>query len=146
LAHMKLSDPLVQKKYAEDADLMKHLRGVYSDACARGIMVMASKQVKANMKNEFTAEQIKSAGLVLESNRLWKMTGIEMEVLFGKLYLEAANYCDCMVQQVPNTELANPRSGLDALSRLPAETEKTCQRIADEKTAKQELMMAPPKE
>lgn len=140
LNNMQLNDPLVQRKYANDPDMMRFLRAAYSEACSRGLMVKAATQVKLDTKS--TADPRVKDGMrrLLESNRIWKMTTFEMEMLFQKAYLKSANYCDCMMKEVADLDLVNPKKGLEVIERIPPATQQACERIADEKTDNQALL------
>jgi hypothetical protein len=145
LALLKLTDPLVQRKYLNDPDMLRFLRGTYSDACSRGMLMSGATQLKANVDNKFTAEQQEIASKIVDSKRIWKMTSLEMETVFGRLYLKTSNYCDCMMREVSNVDLVDPIKGLEVISAISSNTQKTCDRLSTEKTKSQELLMKPRK-
>jgi hypothetical protein len=137
LSNLKLTDPLVQQKYLAEPDMMRFLRGTYSEACARGLVNQATKQVKLDPKGEYPQKSREAAGILLESNRIWKMSSYEMEALFGSGYLNAANYCDCIMKEVSDSDLVNPRKGLDAVEKISKPAQKACESLAKEQTDRQ---------
>lgn len=137
ISRLGLSDPLVQQKYLGEPDLMRFLRGTYSEACVRGYMANTLKQLKTDESLPVPADARKASSTLLDSKRIWKMTSFEMETIFGKSYLMAANHCDCLVQDVSDSDLVNPKKGLEVLKEMPEKTRQACERIATERTEKQ---------
>lgn len=137
ISGLRLTDPLVQQKYLNEPDMMRFLRGTYSEACTRGLVDKAAKQIKADLQKQFTAEQRKAATLLLENRRVWKLTSFEMEAWYGNGYLTAANYCDCVMREVADIDLVNPRKGLEVIEKLSQTTQRTCEATAKEQTARQ---------
>src|ERR1700693_5196664 len=56
LGNLKLDDPLVQKKYLNEPDMMRFLRGTYSEACSRGLMAKAATQIKMDIQRQYPPE------------------------------------------------------------------------------------------
>lgn len=137
ISRLGLADPLVQQKYLGEPDLLRFLRGTYSEACVRGYMANTLKQLKTDENLPVPAEARKASATLLESKRIWKMTSFELESLFGKSYLMAANHCDCLVQDVSDSDLVNPKKGVEVLKEMPEKTRQACERIATERTEKQ---------
>jgi hypothetical protein len=137
LGNLRLTDPLVQQKYLNEPDMLRFLRGTYSEACTRGLVDKAAKQISADLKREFSADQRQTAGRMLESRRIWKMTSFEMEALYGPGYLNAANYCDCLMREVSDIELVNPRKGLEVIEKLSQGVQRACESNAQDQTTRQ---------
>lgn len=137
LSRLGLSDPLVQQKYLSEPDMMRFLRGTYSEACTRGFLANSLNQIKYDTNNALTTEAREASGLLISSKRIWKLTSTELEQLFGKAYLMSANHCDCLMQEVSDVDLVNPRKGIEVVKNLPQATQKVCERIALEKTEQQ---------
>lgn len=137
LGALRLTDPLVQQKYLNEPDMLRFLRGTYAEACSRGMVDQAAKQIKADLKHEYTAEQRVIAERMLESRRVWKLTSFEMESLYGAGYLNSANYCDCLMREVTDADLVNPRKGLEVIEKLPQSTQRACEANAKEQTMRQ---------
>lgn len=137
ISNLSLNHPLIQQKYLNEPDLLRFLRGTYSEACSRGMLDQAAKSVKADVKREYTAEQRQSAASLIESRRIWKMTSFEMEALYGAGYLNSSNYCDCVMREIPDVDLVNPRKGLDVVEKLPESVVTACQATAKEQTERQ---------
>jgi hypothetical protein len=137
LGKLRLTDPLVQQKYLNEPDMLRFLRGTYSEACARGMVDQASKQISVDIKREYTEDQRKTATRLQESRRVWKMTSFEMETLYGAGYLTAANYCDCLMREVSDADLVNPRKGLEVIEKLPQSTQRACESNAKDQTVRQ---------
>ncbi|GBG14390.1 phosphodiesterase [Novimethylophilus kurashikiensis] len=137
LKNLKLTDPLVQQKYLNEPDMLRFLRATYSEACARGTLTKAVTMVKLDRQGKYTQVQKDAAKNLSDSQRIWKMSSYEMEALFGPGYLKSANYCDCMMKEVADTDLVNPKKGLEVIEKLPSSTQKTCERLAQEKTERQ---------
>jgi len=135
--NLRLSDPLVQQKYLNEPDMLRFLRGTYSEACARGLVKDAADGIRLDTKNRYTEDQKKAAKTLVESNRVWKMTSFEMEALFGAGYLNAANYCDCIMKEVSDQDLVNPRKGLDAVEKISKPAQTACEQNAKETTKHQ---------
>ncbi len=137
IRNLRLTDPLVQQKYLNEPDMLRFLRATYSEACSRGLVSQAAKQVKFDLNRSYTPEQRDTAAKMLDSQRIWKMTSFEMEALYGNGYLNAANYCDCIMKEVPDIDLVNPKKGLEVVEKLPKSTQQSCERIAKEQTERQ---------
>lgn len=137
LGALRLNDPLVQQKYLNEPDMLRFLRGTYSEACTRGMVDQAAKQISADLKREFSDDQRKTASRLLESKRVWKLTSFEMESLYGAGYMTAANYCDCMMREVSDADLVNPRKGLEVIEKLPQSTQRACESNAKDLTQRQ---------
>lgn len=138
IKNLRLDDPLVQQKYLNEPDMLRFLRASYSEACTRGAVLNATKQVQLNLKKEYPAEAREVAGRMVESNRVWKMSSFELEALAGKGYLTAANYCDCLMKEIPDTDLVNPKKGLEVVEKIPQSVRNACQ-INAEGLAEQQL-------
>lgn len=146
LGRLRLNDPLVQRKYLNDPDLLRYLRGAYSEACARGAMAEALKTIRSEQaKEQFTAQQRADSAKLLESGRIWKLTSFEMEATFGKNYLHVANFCDCLVRELPAQELVNPKTASEVLKNIPDATQKSCEAISIDKTSRQSLVLQKPR-
>lgn len=137
IRNLRLTDPLVQQKYLNEPDMLRFLRATYSEACSRGLVSQAAKQIKFDLNRSYTPEQRDTAAKMLDSQRIWKMTSFEMESLYGNGYLNAANYCDCIMKEVPDVDLVNPKKGLEVVEKLSKSTQQSCERIAKEQTARQ---------
>lgn len=137
LSNLRLTDPLVQQKYLNEPDMLRFLRGTYSEACARGMLDQAAKQVKADLRKEYSQEQRDAAASLIDSRRIWKMTSFEMEALYGAGYLNAANYCDCTMREISDADLVNPRKGIEVIEKLPQSVVAACQTNAKDLTARQ---------
>lgn len=137
LKNFRLTDPLVQQKYLNDPDMLRFLRGTYTEACARGLVVEAAEQVKQDVKRQHTEDARKVAASLLESKRVWRMGSFELEALVGGGYLNAANYCDCIMKEVTDSDLVNPKKGLDAVEKIPTKVQTACERNAVEATMQQ---------
>jgi opacity protein-like surface antigen len=137
IKNLRLSDPLVQQKYLNEPDMLRFLRGTYSEACARGLVKNAADSIWLDTKNQYTTDQKAVAKQLVESNRIWKMTSFEMEALYGAGYLNAANYCDCIMKEVSDQDLVNPRKGLDAVEQISKPAQTACQQNAKETTERQ---------
>lgn len=137
LGNLKLAEPLVRQKYLAEPDMMRFLRATYSEGCARGLLNQATKQVSMDLKREHSTEARNTAKQLLESQRIWKMNSFEMDALFGASYLFSANYCDCLMREMSDSDLVDPTKGLEVLEGLSEATQKSCERISQEKTEKQ---------
>lgn len=137
LGGLMLSDPLVRQKYLNEPDALRFLRGTYSEACVRGLVHDAAEQVKLDTKSQYGQQARDAAGKLLSTNRIWKMSSFEMEAIFGRGYLNAANYCDCIMQEVTNEDLVDPKKGMDAVEKIPKDHQESCNRIAADKTNEQ---------
>ncbi len=137
IKNLRLSDPLVQQKYLNEPDMLRFLRGTYSEACARGLVKNASDTIWLDTKRQYTPEQKAAAKQLVESNRIWKMTSFEMEALYGAGYLNAANYCDCIMKEVTDQDLVNPKKGLDAVEQISKPAQTACEQNAKETTARE---------
>lgn len=134
IKNLKLSDPLVQQKYLKEPNLLRFLRGTYAEACTRGMVIEGAKHLKLNVGGQYPKEVQKAASQVLEANRIWKLTSMELEALLGPGYIEAAYYCDCVMKEVSNYDLVDPAKGLEAVENLSKSSQDACLRIAEDKT------------
>lgn len=137
LKNLKLSDPLVQQKYLNEPDMLRFLRGTYSEACTRGLVKTAADSIRLDRTKQYTDEQKASAKMLTESNRVWKMSSFEMEGMYGSGYLNAANYCDCIMREVSDQDLVNPKKGLEVLDKISKAAQTACEQNAKETTARQ---------
>lgn len=137
LRNLRLDHPLVQKKYLQDADLLRFLRATYSEACVRGMLAKALSTILRNEKASGTAGENEVASKLTQGNRIWKISSFEMEMLLGPAYLKTANYCDCVMKEVAEVDLVSPAKGIEVVEKIPTATLKTCERIAEEKTEQQ---------
>lgn len=137
LKNLKLNDPLVQQAYLNDADMLRFLRGGYTEACARGLVVNALTEVKQNLDKKYPKEASKAADALLSGGRVWRMGSFELEALAGGGYLNAANYCDCVMKELPDSDLVNTKKGLKTLETMPENVKVACQMRATEVTDKQ---------
>jgi hypothetical protein len=60
-----------------------------------------------------------------------------MEALYGAGYLNAANYCDCIMKEVSDQDLVNPRKGLDAVEQISKPAQTACEQNAKETTERE---------
>lgn len=134
IRNLRLTDPLVQQKYLNEPDMIRFLRGTYAEACTRGLVVEAAKQVKFDVKRQYTPDQRDIAVKLIDSQRVWRMSSFELEALFGGGYLNAANYCDCIIKEVTDVDLVNPKKGMEVVEKIPQATQQSCERMAQEKT------------
>lgn len=134
LSRLGLADPLIQQKYLNEPDMMRFLRGTYSEACTRGFMASTLTYIKNDTTNNLDEDARTASGMLLSSRRIWKLTSFEMEQIFGKAYTLSANHCDCLMQEVSDADLVNPKKGIEVVKELSETTQKTCERIAKEKT------------
>ena len=137
LKNLRLDDPLVQKKYLQDADMLRFLRATYSEACVRGMLSKALITLVRSDKAAGTEGQHELAEKLTQSNRIWKVSSFEMEMLLGPAYLKTANYCDCVMKEMSETDLVNPRKGLEAVDAIPTSTLKSCEQMAEDKLQQQ---------
>lgn len=137
LRNLRLTDPLVQQKYLNEPDMLRFLRGTYSEACARGMLNKALTQVKLDPQHQYDPVQKEAVKRLYDSQRIWKMTSFEMEALFSAAYLRAANYCDCLMKEVPDIDLVNPRKGLEVVEKISPAAQNACERLSAEKTERQ---------
>ena len=137
IKNLRLSDPLVQQKYLNEPDMLRFLRGTYSEACTRGLVKSAADTIRLDRSAKYTDEQKKSASMLVDSNRVWKMSSFEMEALYGEGYLNAANYCDCLMKEVPDQDLVNPKKGLEVLEKVSNVAQTACIQDAKETTKRQ---------
>lgn len=133
LKNMRLTDPLVQQKYLNEPDMLRFLRATYSEGCSRGMLNKAVAMVKLDKENKFAAEGRDAAKKLADSQRIWKMSSFEMEALFGAGYLKVSYYCDCLMKEVPDVDLVNPKKGIEVIEKLPTAVQTSCERIAQEK-------------
>lgn len=137
IRNLRLSDPLVRQKYLNEPDMLRFLRATYSEACARGAILTAAKQVASDPKRNNPPKAVEAANRLIESGRIWKMNSFEMEALIGDGYLRAANRCDCLMKEVADQDLVDPRKGLDVIDKLSKDTLKMCATMADDLTKAQ---------
>lgn len=137
LKNLRLDDPLVQKKYLQDADMLRFLRATYSEACVRGMLAKALSSIVRTDKASGAEGQHELAEKLSQSNRIWKVSSFEMEMLLGPAYLKTANYCDCVMKEMAETDLVNPRKGMEAVDSIPSATLKSCEQIAEDKLQQQ---------
>ncbi|MBU9199781.1 hypothetical protein KTD31_00010 [Burkholderia multivorans] len=137
LKNLRLTDPLVQAKYLNDPDMLRFLRGTYSEACTRGLIRDAADNIRFDAQGKYTQDQKLAAQQLVQSNRVWKMTSFEMEALYGAGYLNAANYCDCLMKEVSDEDLVNPKKGLDAVEKISKAAQTACEQNAKEQTQHQ---------
>ena len=135
--NLRLSDPLVQQKYLNEPDMLRFLRGTYAEACTRGLIKNAADNIRLDRKNTYSAEQKAAANSLVETNRVWKLTSFEMEAMYGPGYLNAANYCDCIMKEVSDQDLVNPKKGLDAVEKISKPAQAACEQNAKETTTRQ---------
>ena len=136
IGRLQLHDPLVQQKYMNNPDMLRFLRATYSEACARGNLVGMAKTLKADTTGKVSNEMKGALSGYLSSQRIWKMSTLEMERLFTFSYIQTAFYCDCLMKEVSDLELVNPRKGLEVIQGIKPATDKMCQQMAAEKTEK----------
>lgn len=146
LKNLRLSDPLVQQKYLSDPDMLRFLRATYSEGCSRGLLNNAAKEIRTNAQGIYSEQSKVAAKRLIDTGRVWKMTSMEMEAMFGSKYLDAANYCDCLMKEVADTELINPKKGLEVVEKISPQTQRTCQSLAREKTEAQLKLISPSKD
>lgn len=137
LKNLRLSDPLVRQKYLNEPDMLRFLRATYSEGCVRGIISQTITAVKLDRENKYSPEMQEAAQKLYDSRRVWKMSSYEMEVMFKQGYLKTALYCDCMMKEVTDSDLVNPRKGMEVIEKLPASTQKSCEVQAVEKIQQQ---------
>lgn len=137
LRNLRLTDPLVQQKYLNEPDMLRFLRGTYSEACARGMLNNAVTQLKLDPQRKQDPAVREAARALQDSQRIWKMSSFEMEVLFGASYLKTAHYCDCLMKEVPDADLVNPRKGLEVVEKISPAAQRSCEQMATEKTERQ---------
>lgn len=137
LGRLKLDQPLVAEKYKQSPDLLRFLRATYSEACSRGVLAQALNKVRLSPAEKQKPEVQDLAARLLDGKRIWKMSTFELEVVFGENYLRTANYCDCLMLEVSDNELVNPKRGMDVIENLPENRLNLCNAQAKEKTAEQ---------
>lgn len=137
IRNLGLDKPEIAQKYEQDADLIRLLRAAYSEACARGTLAKTLSQLRLDPQHRNKPEVQDVTARLLDGKRIWKMSTFELEVAFGKDYLQVANYCDCLMLELSNKELTHPRKGLEVLDKLPKPVLNSCQKIADEQTQQQ---------
>jgi len=137
LKNLRLNDPLVQQKYLNEPDMLRFLRGTYAEACTRGMVKSAADGIRLDKKGTYTEDQKKAATSLVESNRVWKLTSFEMEAMYGAGYLNAANYCDCIMKEVPDQDLVNPKKGLEVVEKISKPAQTACEQNAKETTQRQ---------
>lgn len=135
--NLRLSDPLVQQKYLNDPDMLRFLRGTYSEGCARGLIKQATSEIVLDPQRRYDPKLREQVRQIVDSQRLWKMSTFELEVVFRDAYLKAGNYCDCMMKEIPNEDLVNPRKGAEVIKKITPAAQKACERTAIEKTEQQ---------
>lgn len=134
IKNLRLSDPLVRQKYLNEPDMLRFLRGTYAEACTRGMVKNAADNVRLDRKNQYSEEQKKAAGMLVETNKVWKLSSFEMEALFGAGYLNAGNYCDCLMKEVSDQDLVDPAKGLNAVDKITKSAQTACEQNAQETT------------
>ena len=134
IRNLRLSDPMVRQKYLNEPDMLRFLRGTYSEACARGMLVQASTQVKLDKVHHYPPAVTEMVTKLLATQRLWKMPSFELESIFGTTYLRTGNYCDCLMKEVSDSDLVNPRKGLEVIDKLSPSVQKSCDSLAAERT------------
>ncbi len=137
LGKLRLTDPLVQQKYLNDPDMLRFLRATYSETCARGLLSKVTTEIKLDPQKKYDAKVREQVRQLVDSQRLWKMSTFELEFMFREGYLKAGNYCDCLMKELADTELVNPKKGMDALEKIPAAAQRACEQTAIEKTEQQ---------
>lgn len=138
ISNLNLSNELVKAKFVADPDLIRFLRGTYAEACTRGLINESAKLIKDNQESKHSNEMVAAASKILEFNRIWKLTSVEMEALFGSSYIHGAYYCDCLMKELSGDDLVDPSKSLEIVDELPASTQATCERLAQEKTERYE--------
>lgn len=136
VGRLQLSDPLIQQKYLNDPDMMRFLRATYSEACVRSSLVNLAKAAKLDAKKELPQSTRDAMGVFLTTNRLWKLSSLEMETIFPVTYPQTAFYCDCVLKEVTDLDLINPQNGIEVIKNLPESTTKMCQQTSEEKMKK----------
>ena len=136
VGRLQLSDPLVQQKYLNDPDMLRFLRATYSEACVRSGLVNLAKAAKLDAKRELPQSTRDAMATFLTTNRLWKLSSLEMETIFPVTYPQTAFYCDCVLKEVADLDLINPKNGIEVIKNLPESTTKMCNQSAEEKVAK----------
>ena len=137
LRNLKLTDPLVQQKYLNEPDMLRFLRGTYSEACSRGMLVKAATTIKLDVNHEYPPELKAASKKLLDSQRLWKMSSFELEAIFGLSYLSTANYCDCLMKEVSDADLVNPKKGMEVIGQIKPAAQASCKMVSKEKTERQ---------
>jgi hypothetical protein len=140
ISRLRLADPMVQQKYLNDPDMLRFLRGTYSEACSRGVLVSVAQSVKVTNNKDMDPALKNALASLLASQRIWKMSSFEMETVFSKVYTHASYYCDCAMREVTDLDLINPKKGLEVVKELRESTIKACSRMADEKVANHKPM------
>ena len=136
VGRLQLSNPLIQQKYLNDPDLMRFLRATYSEACVRSSLVNLAKAAKLDAKKELPQSTRDAMGMFLTTNRLWKLSSLEMETIFPVTYPQTAFYCDCVLKEVSDLDLINPQNGIEVIKNIPENSKKMCEQNANEKMAK----------
>lgn len=137
IKNLRLSDPLVRQKYLNEPDMLRFLRGTYSEACTRGLVKTAADTIRLDRQRQYSEEQRQVAGELVESARVWKMTSFELEAFLGAGYRNAANYCDCIMKEVSDVDLVDPRKGLEVVEKIPKAAQTACEQNAKEATTRQ---------
>lgn len=138
LRNLQLDNEVVRQAYVNNPDLLRFLRATYAEACTRGMLVEASRMIQVNKDGQFHRELVLAATQALEANRIWKLTSVEMEMLFGKVYMHIAYYCDCLMREMTDEELVEPELGLKVIEQAPMSTQASCERLAQERTVRYE--------
>ena len=136
VGRLQLRDPLIQQKYLNDPDMLRFLRATYSEACVRSSLVNLAKAAKLDIKKELPQSTRDAMGTFLTTNRLWKLSSLEMETIFPVTYPQTAFYCDCVLKEVSDLDLISPQKGIEVIKNLPESTTKMCKQSADEKILK----------
>lgn len=137
IKNLRLSDPLVRQKYLNEPDMLRFLRGTYSEACTRGLVKSAADAIRLDRNKQYTEAQRQVAGQLVESSRVWKMTSFELEAFLGAGYLNAANYCDCLMKEISDYDLVDPKKGLEGVESISKSAQTACEQNAKEATARQ---------
>lgn len=138
IKNLRLSDPLVRAKYLGDPDLLRFLRGAYSEACVRGTLNEVATAIKVDLKREFKEDARKLMRDLVETRRIFKLNSLELEAMFDQGYWKAAYYCDCITQEITDADLVDPAKGGDEVGKLSEKTHRTCHVLAEEKAAERE--------
>ena len=64
------------------------------------------------------------------------MSSFELEALFNNSYIQTAFYCDCIMKEVTDLDLVNPKKSMKAIKALQQGTSTICQANAEEKAKK----------
>lgn len=137
IRNLNLADPLVRQKYLNEPDMLRFLRGTYSEACTRGMVKNAADAIRLDRQRQYSEAQKQTAAQLVESSRVWKMTSFELEAFLGAGYLNAANYCDCLMKEVSDYDLVDPKKGLEVVQKISKAAQTACEQNAKEATTRQ---------